>query len=977
PYWTEEVKGLSLSKINVTLVGKQSLDLSIFSPCEREKFEARVGPWPRGPWPRGIIPYKFDCALKSIQKARIKNVLRTIEAFTCLKFVTYTIKKGRTTNQRRCLRHHRYVLFSEITKEVDRVKYRKRRLVHPDLETSHSRYYQMKTLSNFNRCYDRCNHFKIKCENDGYLTLVYGRCACVCPSGLDPSTGCRSVFTSAMTKKDLYPSGPYALPLVNSSADCPSQEFDKKRIQFYIDSPSRNGPKSNQTYVLFYCVHTRKGWPWIQWPLGSYCIFLTTSRCPRKGFQWSHTIYLRKSDRYAGDTGLQFIFLCCKRSGFAEEEMVLPFKLPFTLIKNWKSRCRPAKGMYLEHSKPIPYRVEVETETEVEVKKNSHYTLEYLGGEKINLCSYRPALTDCGGVFRLNKTSSSYSFYFSNDREIVQCTWLFKATETEYSRLVLDIENVAIEHVSDWRKCTQYSRRVNELEVRYQRVGEPGISVCGTSFPKSIISERNTLLLRLITVGRQWANFTATVRAIEPEDMCYSMKDSGRTYVGDVNFTRDFEPCLPWSETTECQIHIFNPKVFNTVLDGNKCRNPNPDVKIRPWCYTDKKDCKWNYCDVCLIGRIYDTRLDCYKTGSAVDCPIYGCAKTCSHVLPKVDAAPTVGRIRCDRPTDTFVGAEPILPTIPRDTFDVGESLFYKCQNKKKLLTKRFCLTNGQWSSLGGSVCLYNDTYCADMWPRCAELIKKYPSFCRIFRFTGMPYGMCAFTCGKCRKTQTPRCVVKRGGRLAVLRRKQGLAAGDRVHRGTSVSYRCRLTRWARYLPDSGNKVRACLASGRWSGSRLTCRNVCLRSWKYNQENRMCYKKIYKRQSYIKALGMCLTLGGELVSLKSQDELRFIQDLKDGAQIWIGLDRLLSVTNTTENSATFSDSGENDDPGWFWRSDGSRPLFANWRSGHPFSKSTNKHCVVMGYSGWWKSLQCLRAFRFVCQTPARWSKKFS
>ena len=49
--------------------------------------------------------------------------------------------------------------------------------------------------------------------------------------------------------------------------------------------------------------------------------------------------------------------------------------------------------MYLEHSKPIPYRVEVETETEVEVKKNSHYTLEYLGGEKINLCSYRPALT--------------------------------------------------------------------------------------------------------------------------------------------------------------------------------------------------------------------------------------------------------------------------------------------------------------------------------------------------------------------------------------------------------------------------------------------------------------------------------------------------------------------------------------------------------------------------------------------------------
>ncbi|KAK3780499.1 hypothetical protein RRG08_045162 [Elysia crispata] len=736
---------------------------------------------------------------------------------------------------------------------------RKRPRLISDQEHFLSRYYMMKDLSEHNKCYDRCKYLKFYCESDGYLTFVNGRCTCVCPPGLDPSTGCRSVFTPASTKREYYPSGDYALPLLNSSDDCPSREFEKKSITLYF-----NKTISKRTYRLFYCVHTRRGKPNIQWPLGYYCIFKTARRCPRAGFQRFRTRYTYTADADASKTKLKRLVICCKSSGFAVDEIWLPFGSPFTLIQNRKGGCRPVKGMYLNHNE-IPYRVERKTSSER--KKKSRYTLK-LRKKNITLCSYRPASTDCGGVFQLNKASPSYSFNFSNKKEIVQCTWFFKGSG-QGARFVLDIDDIAIEHVSAKRKCTQYSTRVNKLEIRYQRPGEPGISVC-SSFPNSIIGEYHTLVLRLVTVGRQWANLTATVRVIEEDDLCYRLIDN------------DFEPCLPWSETTECRVHMFNDRLFlSRDLEGNKCRNPTALLRIKPWCYTDKKDCKWNYCDVCLLGRLYDTRRDCYKTGSAMDCPIHGCAKTCSHVLPTVDRSRKFGQIKCDRPTDRFPKTEiDFRASASTETYDVGETIKYKCQ--KNFLqynrhSRRMCLLNGQWSSMG-PVC-YHGIHCTDMWHKCAILVEKYPAFCREPRYNGMPEIQCAFTCGFCMREKTPECVVEVGGALTILRNRS-ISVGTRVHRGDSVSYMCRPSQADRFFPDSGNEVRVCLASGKWSGSKLSCRNECPRNWKYYPENRMCYKKFIKLRSYFQALEICSAFeGGQLVSLKSLDEWRFIRRL--------------------------------------------------------------------------------------------------
>ena len=45
---------------------------------------------------------------------------------------------------------------------------------------------------------DQCPDFPLECVNDGYLTLVNGKCACLCPAGLDPKDGCASVLGDRM-----------------------------------------------------------------------------------------------------------------------------------------------------------------------------------------------------------------------------------------------------------------------------------------------------------------------------------------------------------------------------------------------------------------------------------------------------------------------------------------------------------------------------------------------------------------------------------------------------------------------------------------------------------------------------------------------------------------------------------------------------------------------------------------------------------
>ena len=39
-----------------------------------------------------------------------------------------------------------------------------------------------------------CRLFTQQCHNDGFVTLVDDQCSCLCPAGLDPSTGCATTI---------------------------------------------------------------------------------------------------------------------------------------------------------------------------------------------------------------------------------------------------------------------------------------------------------------------------------------------------------------------------------------------------------------------------------------------------------------------------------------------------------------------------------------------------------------------------------------------------------------------------------------------------------------------------------------------------------------------------------------------------------------------------------------------------------------
>ena len=64
----------------------------------------------------------------------------------------------------------------------------------------------------------------------------------------------------------------------------------------------------------------------------------------------------------------------------------------------------------------------------------------------------------------------------------------------------------------------------------------------------------------------------------------------GRDYTGNVAKTRSGNKCQFWNKQTPHQHD-------QPAWDHNYCRNPtNDDGGV--WCYTEKSNVKWEYCDV-------------------------------------------------------------------------------------------------------------------------------------------------------------------------------------------------------------------------------------------------------------------------------------------------------------------------------------------------------------------------------------------
>ncbi|XP_067668411.1 uncharacterized protein [Haliotis asinina] len=577
--------------------------------------------------------------------------------------------------------------------------------LQPMLNNGGNVYYYWQALAHAYSCTEeRCpNGAAVTCVNDGFVSYIdNSNCACICPPGLDPAKGCSDVIKQvpAPTK---WPRGTYVLP--SPTAGCPGDEFQEGSVQHTSDGRSTQsdivhmkGEFTGSSSKYDFCVKdssTSTDADTADWGPGRYCI-LKKGDCPT-GFESGYV----KFDNLAGtttttsgavpdgvyDADTQFDF-CCRDEGYPKVPLKLPNTKPFILFRhNGKSdSCQKVDGMLA-----YPEFLDFDDDNEGQ----SAYSPSLLS-KKFIYCYYVPALKDCGGLYTLTKdkptqtiTSPGYPNLYPNNAD---CFWVFTAPED--AGVLLDFEDFDI--------ATSGSKCEDELRVRSYLLGENPLTYCGDSQHRSIRSVRNTLSLNLRTTFEgQRKGFKAKVSLVSPENHCYKMADKGVTYNGKVSFTRDRKTCIPWSETTSCPHHLFNPSDFDANLEKNYCRNP--DNTFRPWCYTGvyEGQCDRDYCDVCQLESKFDNYPDCEELKKEGFCEgdvaevRAGCASTCD--TPNVPVTPVT---TCSAPDDV-ADADPVMTL--RSSYDVGDTVEFRCKSSSDSLT-RTCLTDGTWSP-GGYVC--------------------------------------------------------------------------------------------------------------------------------------------------------------------------------------------------------------------------------------------------------------------------------
>uniref|UniRef100_A0A3B3R0X4 C-type lectin domain-containing protein n=1 Tax=Paramormyrops kingsleyae TaxID=1676925 RepID=A0A3B3R0X4_9TELE len=121
------------------------------------------------------------------------------------------------------------------------------------------------------------------------------------------------------------------------------------------------------------------------------------------------------------------------------------------------------------------------------------------------------------------------------------------------------------------------------------------------------------------------------------------------------------------------------------------------------------------------------------------------------------------------------------------------------------------------------------------------------------------------------------------------------------------------------------------------------CKATCPPGW-INFKNR-CFKYIAVGKTWIDSELNCLSSGGNLASIHSEEEFQFIKALiksRDSAEnpTWIGL------TDSSKEGT------------WLW-TDGSKVDFTKWNSGEPNNVNGGENCVHTNWSGKGDFIRCL------------------
>ncbi|CAG2214980.1 unnamed protein product [Mytilus edulis] len=567
-------------------------------------------------------------------------------------------------------------------------------------------YYMFKEVTSLYKCKDmKCSGFRTECKNDGYVAFIRDTCTCRCPEGLDPRTGCITVYHGDKSLQGLgWPLGEFSI--LKPDYGCPSN-YEEGNIIQSVES-IRTSTKFNlasinekTSFDFKFCTKRTdtKFDSRAVWEPGQYCILSHNGLC-LKGFTEGFIKFgngdvkiVKKpipDGKFTGDSMIWHF--CCREDGSWKDPVYLPTKEPFTLFPT-DSECQEVKDMKAEKQWFM-------------LKGNSRVLIAGLAPNSriarktsvfINVCYYWPINYDCGGIVTISEKNpkaiiSSPNFPQAyNSKQ--QCSWTIKSPENTKMKLAFDKFDIesTVDGESSFPICE------DSLEVRFYTT-----SYCGRRFSSVIISEVNYIGLTLSSGLTGTGNgFKASVSLITDEDMCYTGK--GDDYRGTVNVTRTFESCLPWTRVQNCPHHAFDSGDLDDDLVDNYCRNPGSGTK--PWCYTHYEDCNRNYCDPCGLESCYDLLDDCAML--VAEEPTFCqnnveaqriCRQSCGFCM--MGKPKPVSKIKCRSPPMLY---DAISTERIRRRYKVGDVVTFKCKTGIEI-ERRICLADGSWSG-GNFVC--------------------------------------------------------------------------------------------------------------------------------------------------------------------------------------------------------------------------------------------------------------------------------
>ena len=122
----------------------------------------------------------------------------------------------------------------------------------------------------------------------------------------------------------------------------------------------------------------------------------------------------------------------------------------------------------------------------------------------------------------------------------------------------------------------------------------------------------------------------------------------------------------------------------------------------------------------------------------------------------------------------------------------------------------------------------------------------------------------------------------------------------------------------------------------------------------YNETTSKCLRVFPGPANWLVALISCVTDGGNLASIETQDEQDTVSKMAEVTGTWIGLNDILSEGT----------------PAW---ADGAAVRFTNWRNNQPNNGGTGQHCVWIrgtdagNAAGKWDDIRCNKMNAYACQ----------